>query len=83
MQSQKGRHKVFIRDIGVIRAVHSDRIRRDITARARPEVAPRDSSMTVARRQVGRSIVRIGSRIAAEPAPEHGLDHALDLATSR
>jgi hypothetical protein len=70
---------MFTRDIGVIRAVHSDRIRRDVIARVHPHVVPRESSFLVVRRAVGRSIVRVGSRIAAEPATEH----ALDLATSR
>ena len=64
---------MFRPDIDVIRAVHSDRIRRDVMAHVRPEVAPRDTSMRAARRFIGRSIVRIGARIASEPAGEPSL----------
>ena len=70
---------MYRNDIDVIRAVHSDRIRRDVIARSCPEMAPGESAVRVARRSVGRSIVRIGTRIAAEPSAEH----ALDLAASR
>ena len=67
---------MYRNDIDVIRAVQLDRIRRDVTARVRREVAPRDSTMRAARRLIGRSIVRIGARIAAEPLGEHSLDLA-------
>ena len=60
---------MFRNDIDVIRAVQSDRIRRDVIARVGPEIAPRDSSVVAFRRSIGRSIVRIGARIAADPAP--------------
>ena len=60
-------------DIDVIRAVHSDRIRQDVIARVGLEVAPREPAVLAARRSIGRSIVRVGARIAAEPAPEHAL----------
>ena len=68
---------MFQRDISVIRAVHSDRISRDVIVR--PEIAPRESSFRAVRRSIGHSIERFGARIAAEPAGEH----ALDLAGSR
>ena len=70
---------MFRYDISVIRAVQSDRIQRDVMACAEPAVAPRGSSFRAARRQVGRSIVRVGARIAAEGQTEQ----ALDLAGSR
>jgi hypothetical protein len=64
---------MFVPDIAVIRAVQSDRIRRDVIRAARPEVPAGDSRVQAARRTIGRSIVRIGARIAAEPAPETSL----------
>ena len=67
---------MFRPDIGVIRAVHSDRIRRDIVARVRPEMAPRESAYLAARRRIGHWIVRQGARIAAETANEQELDLA-------
>ena len=66
-------------DIDVIRAVQSDRIRRDVTARIRPELAPRAPALLAMRRLIGRPIIRLGARIAADPTTEH----ALDLAGSR
>jgi hypothetical protein len=57
---------MFRNDIAVIRAVQSDRIARDITSRVMPETAPRETSIRSARRSIGRSIVRIGVRIAAD-----------------
>jgi len=71
---------MFRNDIDVIRAVQSDRIARDVIARVGPEVAPRGSSVVAFRRSVGRWIVRIGARIAAEPAP---VGRAADLVGSR
>jgi hypothetical protein len=70
---------VFQPSIDVIRAVHSDRIRRDVNARHRSGIPARSSAFRAVRRAIGRSIVRMGARIAAEPATEH----ALDLAGSR
>jgi len=64
---------MFRPDIDVIRAVHSDRIRRDVHARHRPDIAPGESVMRAARRSIGRSIVRVGTRIASEPAGEPSL----------
>jgi hypothetical protein len=57
---------MFRDDIAVIRAVQSDRISRDVTSRVVPELAPRDSSIRVARRSIGRSIVRFGQAVAAD-----------------
>ena len=59
---------MFQNDIAVIRAVQSDRIQRSVIARVGPEIAPRDSGIRAVRRSIGRSIVRVGSAIAAEPA---------------
>ena len=73
---------MFERDIAVIRAVHSDRIRQDEMTRHRGEmrrIQRRESAVQGARRAIGRSIVAIGARIAAEPAADAGLD----LASSR
>ena len=55
-------------DIAVIRAVHADRLSRDL---ASVEVARfrRDSGHSV-RRSIGRLMVRAGSRLAAEPSLE-------------
>jgi hypothetical protein len=67
---------MFRNDIDVIRAVHSDRIDRDVMPRVRPEVAPRGASISAIRamrRWVGRSFVRFGERIAAEPSAESQL----------
>ena len=61
---------MFRNDISVIRAVHSDRIRRHVIARSRPDVPRRESALLVARRSVGHSIVRLGARIANEPGVE-------------
>ena len=44
---------MFQNDIAVIRAVHSDRISRDVMSRVMPEMAPRDSSIRAARRSIG------------------------------
>jgi hypothetical protein len=68
---------MFRPDIDVIRAVHSDRIRRDIHARRRAEMPARSSAFRAFRRAIGRSIVRVGVRIASEPAA------SLELARSR
>lgn len=57
---------MFRNDIAVIRAVQSDRISRDVMSRVVPEMAPRDSAVRTARRSIGRSIVRVGVRIAAD-----------------
>ncbi len=65
---------MFQPDIDVIRAVQSDRIRRDAHAHLRADLAPRDTTLRSARRSIGRTIVRFGARIAAEPATEHSLD---------
>jgi hypothetical protein len=73
---------MFERDIAVIRAVHSDRIRQDEMARHRAEVRHaqrRERAVPAARRAIGRSIVRIGARIAAEPTAEA----TRELASSR
>jgi hypothetical protein len=64
---------MFQPSIDVIRAVHSDRIRRDVIARIQPEIQPRGSRVVSARRSIGRSVVRIGARIAAEPEAPLGL----------
>ena len=68
---------MFRNDIDVIRAVHSDRIDRDVMSRVRPEVAPGGASISairlLMRRWVGRSFVRFGERIAAEPSAESQL----------
>ena len=71
---------MFHPDIAVIRAVQSDRIQRQVIARVRPEIAPRDSSIRAARRAIGRSIVRIGAAIAAE---QPSVGRSIDLAGSR
>ena len=70
---------MFRNDIATIRAVQSDRISRDVLSRTTPELAPRDSRIRAARRSIGRSIVRVGARIAAEPST----GRPLDLAGSR
>ena len=67
---------MFQPDIDVIRAVHSDRIRRDVIARMRVEPASRKPVVLVARRSIGRSIERLGVRIAGE----HGVDPTFRLA---
>jgi hypothetical protein len=64
---------MFQPDIDVIRAVHSDRIRRDVFAQFHPALAPRESAVAAGRRAIGRSIVRLGVRIAADPATERHL----------
>ena len=68
---------MFEREIAVIRAVHSDRIRQDEMARDRAEmrhIQRREPAARTARRAIGRSIVRVGARIAAEPTAEAGLE---------
>jgi hypothetical protein len=59
---------MLINDIAVIRAVHADRLSRDVAA---VEVAcfRRDSGSSI-RRSIGRSMVRLGARLAAERALE-------------
>ncbi len=58
--------------IRVIAAVHADRAARfaDEAQRARIARQGRRADERRIRRAIGRSIVRIGARIAADPAPE-------------
>ena len=55
-------------DIAVIRAVHADRLSRDLAA-VRIARAKRDSGRSI-RRSIGRLMVRAGHRLAAEPSLE-------------
>jgi hypothetical protein len=64
---------MFGNDIDVIRAVHSDRIKRDIRVRDFDSRDERVSRIARIRRKIGRPIVRIGTRIAGENATEPNL----------
>ena len=57
-------------DIAVIRAVHADRIRRDLAPRQVHDLR-RDPPRRPIRRAIGRSMVRIGAWLAADS--NHGL----------
>ena len=78
---------MFRNDIDVIRAVHSDRIHRDVMSRVRPEVAPRGASISAIRvdAPVGRPLVRSlrradrGRAIGRVPATAGPLTRAADL----
>ena len=64
---------MFQPSIDVIRAVQSDRISRDVIARARPEVARNgdsESAVRAIRRSIGRRVVRFGERIASDVPTE-------------
>ena len=63
----------MFRDIAMIRAVHSDRIKRDIRIRTIDSHYRHVSRISGIRRAIGRPIVRIGARIAGEGATEPNL----------
>jgi hypothetical protein len=57
---------MFIRDIDVVRVIHAERVERDLAA-VRIDRAIAHGPGASIRRIVGRSIVRFGSWLAAEP----------------
>jgi hypothetical protein len=59
---------MFSQDFAVIRAVHADRLKRDLDSVAFARFS-RHAGHSV-RRSVGRSIARLGARIAADPTLE-------------
>jgi len=59
---------MFSQDFAVIRAVHTDRLKRDLDSVAFARFASHSGYSL--RRSVGRSIVRLGARIAADPSLE-------------
>jgi hypothetical protein len=60
---------MFRPDIDLVRVIHAERVDRDLAA-VRVARVPRHSM----RRLVGRSIVRVGSWVAAEPNAEPNLE---------
>ena len=61
---------MFRNDIDVIRAAHTDRMRRDIFERGRPEWVDRRSRISTIRRSIGAPMVIIGRWIAGDSATE-------------
>ena len=62
---------MFRSDIDLVRVIHAERVERDLAA-VREARVPRQSM----RRLVGRSIVRVGFWLAAEPNAEPNLKPA-------
>ena len=60
---------MFRTDIDVVRVIHADRLQRDLGA-ARVAQSTQPGPRPSFRRVVGRSIVRLGSWVAAEPTLE-------------
>ena len=58
---------MFRYDIDLVRVIHAERVERDLSAVQVARAFPRVPRPFI-RRAVGRSIVRVGSWIAAEPA---------------
>lgn len=57
---------MFQRDIDLVRVIHAERVERDLAAARIARAIPHGPRSSI-RRVIGRSIVRLGSWVAAEP----------------